>query len=107
MVHAMIPALDATLQRRFSFFEHLGTLNHRGMHLIDPWTVGATLGFSHDETEYVLASLAQVGWIERIGPQRAFLTNLHVDMDYAELDRQTPGHVHPCHDGLAIEVDGE
>jgi phosphoribosyl 1,2-cyclic phosphate phosphodiesterase len=48
-----------------------------------------------------------LGWIERIGPQRAFLTNLHVDMDYAELDRQTPAHVHPCHDGLAIEVDGE
>jgi phosphoribosyl 1,2-cyclic phosphate phosphodiesterase len=48
-----------------------------------------------------------LGWIERIAPQRAFLTNLHVDMDYAELDRQTPGHVHPCHDGLAIEVDGE
>ena len=67
MVQAMIPALDATLRRRFTFFEHLGTLNHRGMHLIDPWTIGTTLGFSHDETEYVLASLAQVGWIERIG----------------------------------------
>jgi phosphoribosyl 1,2-cyclic phosphate phosphodiesterase len=46
-------------------------------------------------------------WIERIRPRRAFLTNLHVDMDYAELDRLTPPHVQPCHDGLAIEVDGE
>lgn len=46
-------------------------------------------------------------WIERVRPQRAFLTNLHVDMDYAELDRLTPAHVHPCHDGLAIEVEGE
>ena len=43
-------------------------------------------------------------WIERIGPERAFLTNLHVDMDYAELDRRTPTHVHPCHDGLVIEA---
>jgi phosphoribosyl 1,2-cyclic phosphate phosphodiesterase len=43
-------------------------------------------------------------WIERIRPQRAFLTNLHIDMDYAELDRQTPGHVQPCHDGLVIEI---
>jgi phosphoribosyl 1,2-cyclic phosphate phosphodiesterase len=42
-------------------------------------------------------------WIERVGPRRAFLTNLHVDMDYAELDRRTPAHVHPCHDGLVIE----
>ena len=40
-------------------------------------------------------------------PKRAFLTNLHVDMDYAELDRLTPAHVQPCHDGLVIEVDGE
>ena len=43
-------------------------------------------------------------WIERLQPQRAFLTNLHVDMDYAELDRQTPKHVQPCHDGLVIEA---
>jgi phosphoribosyl 1,2-cyclic phosphate phosphodiesterase len=46
-------------------------------------------------------------WIERIAPARAFLTNLHVDMDYAELDRQTPAHVQPCHDGLVIDIDGE
>jgi phosphoribosyl 1,2-cyclic phosphate phosphodiesterase len=43
-------------------------------------------------------------WIDRIAPKRAFLTNLHVDMDYAELDRRTPGNVHPCHDGLVIEA---
>jgi phosphoribosyl 1,2-cyclic phosphate phosphodiesterase len=42
-------------------------------------------------------------WIERIAPARAFLTNLHVDMDYAELDRRTPDNVQPCHDGLVIE----
>ena len=46
-------------------------------------------------------------WIERIGPKQAFLTNLHVDMDYAELDRRTPAHVHPCHDGLVLDLDGE
>jgi phosphoribosyl 1,2-cyclic phosphate phosphodiesterase len=45
-------------------------------------------------------------WIERVRPQRAFLTNLHVDMDYAEVDRLTPPHVQPCHDGLVIEVEG-
>ncbi len=42
-------------------------------------------------------------WIERIRPQRAFLTNLHVDMDYAEVDRRTPAHVQPCYDGLVIQ----
>jgi phosphoribosyl 1,2-cyclic phosphate phosphodiesterase len=33
------------------------------------------------------------------------LTNLHVDMDYAEVDRLTPPHVHPCRDGLVIDLD--
>ncbi|CAN5841116.1 MBL fold metallo-hydrolase [soil metagenome] len=46
-------------------------------------------------------------WIARVGPKRAFLTNLHVDMDYAELDRRTPTHVQPCYDGQIIEADGE
>jgi phosphoribosyl 1,2-cyclic phosphate phosphodiesterase len=56
---------------------------------------------THAHLEQALA------WIERIGAKRAFLTNLHVDMDYAELDRRTPPHVRPCHDGMVIEVDGD
>lgn len=43
-------------------------------------------------------------WVEQIGAKRAFLTNLHVDMDYAEVDKVTPDHVHPCHDGLIIDI---
>lgn len=43
-------------------------------------------------------------WIERLKPRRAFLTNMHVDMDYAEVDRTTPSHVTPCHDGLQIDL---
>jgi phosphoribosyl 1,2-cyclic phosphate phosphodiesterase len=43
-------------------------------------------------------------WIDRLKPRRAFLTNLHVDMDYAEVDRTTPSHVTPCHDGLQIDL---
>lgn len=43
-------------------------------------------------------------WIDRLKPRRAFLTNMHVDMDYAEVDRTTPDHVTPCHDGLQIDL---
>ena len=42
--------------------------------------------------------------IDRLKPHRAYLTNLHVDMDYAEVDRTTPSHVTPCHDGLQIHL---
>ncbi|HEY6982926.1 MBL fold metallo-hydrolase [Reyranella sp.] len=44
-------------------------------------------------------------WIGRAGVKRAFLTNLHIDMDYAELNRRTPAHVWPCYDGLMINID--
>ena len=43
-------------------------------------------------------------WIARVSPRQAFLTNHHIDMDYAEVDRRTPGHVRPCHDGLIINI---
>lgn len=43
-------------------------------------------------------------WIEQVRPAKAYLTNLHVDMDYAELDARTPANVHPCHDGLVIDL---
>ena len=43
-------------------------------------------------------------WIARIAPKEAFLTNLHVDMDYDEVERRTPAHVHPCHDGLVLDI---
>lgn len=44
-------------------------------------------------------------WIEQLGPDRAILTNMHVDLDYAELDARTPDHVRPAHDGMELEVD--
>lgn len=45
-----------------------------------------------------------LSWIDRIAPRRAFLTNMHVDMDYDEVQARTPAHVEPAYDGLVIEV---
>ena len=42
-------------------------------------------------------------WIAQAAPPRAFLTNLHIDLDHAELDAMTPANVHPAHDGLVLE----
>lgn len=44
-----------------------------------------------------------LGWIERAAPKRAVLTNMHVDLDYAVLDAETPAHVTPAYDGLVLE----
>jgi phosphoribosyl 1,2-cyclic phosphate phosphodiesterase len=44
-----------------------------------------------------------LGWIERIQPRRAILTNLHSDLDYEELRGRLPPHVEPAFDGLTLE----
>ncbi|WP_265518847.1 MBL fold metallo-hydrolase [Nitratireductor luteus] len=43
-------------------------------------------------------------WIERLAPRRAVLTHMHTPLDYAVVERQTPDHVAPAYDGMAIEI---
>jgi phosphoribosyl 1,2-cyclic phosphate phosphodiesterase len=43
-------------------------------------------------------------WIARLGPARAVLTNMHIDMDYQTLRAELPGGVEPGYDGLAIDI---
>src|SRR5665647_2557049 len=41
-------------------------------------------------------------WIARIKPKRAILTNLHSDMDYADLRKNLPSGIEPAYDGMTI-----
>lgn len=41
--------------------------------------------------------------IERLNPKRAYLTHMHIPLDYETVRTQTPEHVEPCYDGLVIE----
>ena len=41
-----------------------------------------------------------ISFIELVKPQRAILTNLHVDMDYFDLKKKLPKHIIPAFDGL-------
>jgi phosphoribosyl 1,2-cyclic phosphate phosphodiesterase len=51
------------------------------------------------------AHLAQaLGWIARVKPRRAILTNLHTDLDYETLKRELPAGVEPAYDGMRIEL---
>jgi phosphoribosyl 1,2-cyclic phosphate phosphodiesterase len=51
--------------------------------------------FSVDET---------LGWIRRVKPKRAILTNLHTDLDYSELRSKLPDGVEPAYDGMKISI---
>ena len=42
-------------------------------------------------------------WIEELAPKRAVLTNMHIDLDYATIEKETPAHVTPAYDGMVIE----
>lgn len=46
-------------------------------------------------------------WIERVKPQRAILTNLHVHMDYKTLRKLLPENVEPAYDGMELYVSAE
>jgi len=45
-----------------------------------------------------------LGWIARIKPKRAILTNLHSDLDYEELRGRLPADVEPAYDGMTISL---
>lgn len=65
------------------------------------WIVDALRYQTHRTHFNVEAALA---WIERIGPDRAYLTNMHHDLDYETLLRSLPPHVEPAYDGLSFEI---
>ncbi|WP_112323172.1 MBL fold metallo-hydrolase [Oceanibium sediminis] len=41
-------------------------------------------------------------WIARMKPRRAVLTNMHIDLDYATLEAETPPDITPAYDGLRL-----
>ena len=66
---------------------------------LDVWIVDALRYMSHPAHFSVKQAL---DWIERLKPNRAILTHLHIDLDYAALQRELPPHVVPAFDGLQI-----
>ncbi len=45
-----------------------------------------------------------LGWIERVKPKRAVLTNMHIDLDYRTLLGELPVGVEPAYDGMVLEA---
>ncbi len=68
---------------------------------LDVWVLDALRRTAHPSH---LSLPEALDWIERMAPARAVLTNMHVDLDWATVDAETPDHVAPAHDGLVIEL---
>lgn len=66
---------------------------------LSTWIVDALRRTPHASHAHLDKTL---GWIERLKPQAAVLTNLHIDMDFNEVTTDTPDHVAPAFDGMTI-----
>ncbi|AML51682.1 MBL fold metallo-hydrolase [Falsihalocynthiibacter arcticus] len=45
-------------------------------------------------------------WIAQTAPERAVITNMHIDLDFQTLASELPAHVTPAFDGMVIETKG-
>jgi phosphoribosyl 1,2-cyclic phosphate phosphodiesterase len=72
------------------------------LHGLDLWIIDALRYTPHPSHFSVSDAL---GWIERMRPRQAILTNLHNDLDYATLSREVPRHVTVAYDGMTIAID--
>ncbi|UWQ12397.1 MBL fold metallo-hydrolase [Aliiroseovarius crassostreae] len=41
-------------------------------------------------------------WINRVGARKGVLTNMHIDLDHATVEAETPDHVVAAYDGMVI-----
>ena len=73
---------------------------------LDVWVVDALRYRPHPTHAHLERTL---GWIERLKPRRAILTNLHIDLDYETLKAELPAGVEPGYDGLRFlhELSGD
>lgn len=67
---------------------------------LDVWIVDALRDTPHP-SHFSLSDA--LGWIERLRPRRAILTNLHTDLDYAALKARVPAGVDVAFDGMSVE----
>lgn len=66
---------------------------------LDVWIIDA-LRITPHPSHFSLSDA--LGWIERMKPKRAVLTNLHTDLDYGRLKAELPPHIEPAFDGMVI-----
>ena len=68
---------------------------------LDVWIVN-TLRYTPHPSHLNLSQSLEL--IEKVGPKRAVLTHLHIDLDYDELSKRLPENVAAAYDGMAIEL---
>lgn len=68
---------------------------------LDWWILDALRRKPHPTHVHLALALE---WIDRAAPRQAVLTNMHIDLDHATVEAETPPHVHAGYDGMMIEI---
>lgn len=66
---------------------------------LDVWIVDALRRRPHPTHAHLARTLE---WIAQVKPRRAILTNMHIDLDFAQLTAELPPGVEPAFDGLSF-----
>lgn len=66
---------------------------------LDCWILDALRRAPHPSHSHLSQSL---DWIARAAPNNAVLTNMHNDLDYDTVARETPHNIEPAFDGMCI-----
>ena len=68
---------------------------------LEIWILDALRRDPHPTHSHLAQSL---GWIDRMAPKRAVLTNMHIDLDHATVEAETPGHISAAYDGMTLTL---
>ncbi len=66
---------------------------------LECWIVDALRRKPHPTHAHLAKALE---WIDKVQPRTAVLTNMHIDLDYADVEAETPDHVSPAYDGMVL-----
>lgn len=73
--------------------QHLSGLSH--------WVIDA-LQYRPHISHFSLSEALE--WIERLKPDQAILTHMHIPLDFETVRKETPDNVVPAYDGLVVEI---
>jgi len=102
--HGGINALGFRINN-FAYLPDVSEIPEKSWKLLDNldcWVVDALRYTPHPSHSHLSQTLE---WIDRANPKRAIITNMHIDLDYETVCKETPERVTAAYDGMQIQYE--
>ena len=102
--HGGINALGFRINN-FAYLPDVSEIPEKSWKLLDNldcWVVDALRYTPHPSHSHLSQTLE---WIDRANPKRAIITNMHIDLDYETVCKETPQRVTAAYDGMQIQYE--